>query len=131
LAGAAKLAAMKWIVGILTFLVAATCVETTAGATVPPNMQGTWGRHGRCDLLAERLTITAHKARWGNGSFHRVEYDEQDGAIGWVEEGVVDNFVMGRNADILIHNTQGFHMPGEQGYARCGPKLKRVPWPPR
>ena len=96
---------------------------------VPLNMQGIWGKHGRCDILADRLTITSHTAGWANGPFHRVIYDND--TISWDQEYVVDNFVIGRSPDNLVHNTQGFHMPGEQGYARCGPKLKRMTWPPR
>lgn len=98
---------------------------------VPPTMQGVWGRHGRCDLRLERLTITAHTAGWGRGPFQRVDYNEGDGSVGWVEEGVVDNFVIGGTPDTLVHNTQGFHMPGQDGYLRCGHDLKRLPWPRR
>jgi hypothetical protein len=100
-------------------------------ASVPANMQGTWGKHGRCDVLADRLTITGDKAGWGKGPFHSVTYDAQFRAIYWAEEGVVDNFVIGRTPNVLVHNTQGFHMPGEEGYARCAASLKRVHWPPR
>lgn len=106
-------------------------LEGQQSATVPLNMQGTWGRHGRCDLVSERLTITARRAGSGKGQFSLVKYDPQFESIYWAEEGVVDNFVMGRTRDVLVHNTQGFHMPGEEGYARCDTKLKRVTWPPR
>ena len=106
-------------------------LEGHQSSAVPLNMQGTWGRHGRCDLVSERLTITAHRAGSGKGQFSPVKYDPQFEAIYWAEEGVVDNFVMGRTPDVLVHNTHGFHMPGEEGYARCGTKLKRVAWPPR
>ena len=60
-----------------------------------------------------------------------VRYDPRFEAIYWAEEGVIDNFVMGRTPHVLVHNTQGFHMPGEEGYARCGTTLKRVALPPR
>ena len=95
---------------------------------IPARMQGTWGKHGRCDLLSERLTITRHTAGWGKGPFQRVYFDAhtRTPAIYWSEEGVVDNFVMGRTANMLLHNTQGFDMPGEQGYARCGAARMRV-----
>lgn len=99
------------------------------GVEVPANMQGVWGKRGRCDVASDRLTITAHTAGWASGTAGKVDYDPRFQAVSWVEEGVVDNFVMGRAPNILIHNTQGFHMPGEEGYARCGPKLSRVPWP--
>ena len=119
---------MKRFVDVLGFVVAAAGVETSAGAAVPANMQGIWGKYGRCDLLADRLTVTRQSAGWGKGPVHRVRYD--DGAIFWDQEYVVDNFVIGRTPDVLIHNTQGFHMPGEEGYARCGTNLVRLPWPP-
>jgi len=105
-------------------------LELLAGGRIPPSMRGTWARHGRCDLLAERLTITAETAGWGRGPFRRVDYDSKFKAIFWTEEGVVDNFVMGRSANVLVHNTQGFHMPGQVGYARCSARLKRLAWPP-
>ena len=104
-----------------------------AGAAVidaPASLRGVWGRQGRCDLGAERLTITARTAGWGKGPFAAVHYDPEFGALAWVEEGLVDNFVVGRMPDTLVHNTQGFHMPGEEGYGRCGSALTRVPWPP-
>ena len=121
----------------LLFLVIVMSASFTRGEAnaryveVPSDMQGVWGKHGRCDIASERLTITAHSAGWANGSPGKVDYDPQFKAVSWVEEGAVDNFVMGRAPNILIHNTQGFHMPGEEGYARCGPKLSRVPWPPK
>jgi hypothetical protein len=94
-------------------------------------MQGVWGKHGRCDLPHDRLTITAHKAGWGKRADGLVEYDPESRAVFWAEEGVVDNFVIGRTPRFLIHNTQGFGMPGEEGYVRCGAKMARVPWPPQ
>jgi len=98
---------------------------------VPASMRGIWGRRGRCDLPAERLTITGETAGWGKGPFHSIDYDAKFNAIFWTEEGAVDNFVSGRNPNILVHNTQGFNMPGQEGYARCSTVLKRVHWPLR
>jgi hypothetical protein len=98
---------------------------------VPSAMRGVWGKHGRCDVDTERLTITAHTAGWGKGPFGAVDYDPQFKTISWAEEGAVDDFVIGRAPNILVHNTQGEHMPGEEGYVRCGPSLAREPWPPR
>lgn len=96
----------------------------------PTAMRGTWGKNGRCDKLAERLTITRHTAGWGKGPFFRIYFDAQSGpTIFWDQEGVVDNFVMGGTKDVLVHNTEGFGMPGQEGYARCGPRNKRVAWP--
>lgn len=101
-----------------------------ADASVPPNMRGIWGKHGRCDVLADRLTLTREAAGWGKGPLRRVRYNGQSEAIFWNEEYAVDNFVIGRTTDILVHNTQGFHMSGEEGYARCTHQNKRMPWPP-
>ena len=98
---------------------------------VPPAMLGTWGRHGRCDLLSERLSVTRQKVGWGKGPFRAVEYDTHSQAIAWREEGVVDDFVIGRSSNILVHETQGPSMPGEEGYARCAKGHKRVHWPPK
>jgi hypothetical protein len=107
-----------------------TAAAASAAASVPISMQGTWGKHGRCDLLRERLTITRDTAGWGKGPFRRVQYDPQSDAISWSEEGIVDDFVIGRTPNVLIHETQGPSMPGEEGYTRCDRKLKRRPWPP-
>jgi hypothetical protein len=112
------------------FAAALVPMTMTHAATVPRVMQGTWGKHGRCDLAAERLKVTRQRAGWGNGPFKPVQYDPQFRAIFWNEEGMVDNFVLGRSSSILIHNTQGFHMDGEEGYARCNSKPKRLSWPP-
>ena len=101
-----------------------------ASTLVPANVQGTWGKHGRCDLLAERLTITRFTAGWGKGPFHRVTYNPQSQSVSWTEEGVVDDFVIGRTSNVLVHETEGPSMPGEEGYARCRPHFKRMPWPP-
>lgn len=126
---------MRWITPVAFALAVSASIalgQARAAATdVPVNMQGVWGKHGRCDVGSERLTITAHAAGWGKGPFDAVQYDPQFGTISWAEEGIVDNFVVGRTPDILVHNTQGFHMPGEEGYARCGPNMTRVPWPPQ
>ena len=126
---------MKWITPVAFGLAMSASIALGQGRAattdVPVNLQGVWGKHGRCDVGMERLTITAHTAGWGKGPFDAVQYDPQFGAISWGEEGIVDNFVVGRTPDTLVHNTQGFHMPGEEGYARCGPSMTRVPWPPR
>ena len=98
---------------------------------VPLNMRGVWGKHGRCDVAAQRLTISARTVGWVNGPLAAVEYDPHDKVIFWAEEGNVDNFVIGRTPDILVHNTQGFDMPGGEGYLRCGPTMARVSWPPK
>jgi hypothetical protein len=126
---------MRWITPVAFGLAISASFAlgqaNAASAKVPVNMRGLWGKHGRCDVGTERLTITANTAGWGKGPFDAVEYDPQFRAISWAEEGVVDNFVIGRTSNVLVHNTQGFHMPGEEGYARCGPKMARMPWPPQ
>ena len=120
------LCAAAWTACLLTAAGAASAQPPSA---VPTDMQGVWGRHGRCDVAADRLTVTAHTAGWGNGKAGRVYYDATMDAVMWQQEGVVDNFVRSSTPAILIHNTQGFDMPGEDGYARCGRNLARVPWP--
>jgi hypothetical protein len=121
---------MKTLALIVAGLSALTAIPAS-GAKVPTNMRGTWGRHGRCDLPAERLIITANTARFATGDLGRVHYDPDDKAIFWDEEYNVDNFVLGGVPDVLVHNTQGFHMPGEEGYSRCDKRLDRKPWPPK
>ena len=51
-------------------------------AVVPANMRGVWGKHGRCDVPADRLTITSDRAGWGNDPFRPVDYDAGHHAIG-------------------------------------------------
>jgi uncharacterized protein YecT (DUF1311 family) len=124
---------MKRVIGGILALTLSVSIDLARAETnetpAPASMQGIWAEHGRCDIIAERLTITAHAARYGNQPFAKIIYDAENSAIEWAEEGVVDNYVSGRSQDVLIHNTQGFHMPGERGMARCGPRLIRVPWP--
>ena len=96
---------------------------------VPLYMQGIWAKHGRCDVLADRLTIAGNLAGWGKKRMRRIRYDDQLRAVFWDEEYVVDNFVIGPNHEVLIHNTQGFGMPGEEGYGRCLHGNVREPWP--
>jgi hypothetical protein len=98
---------------------------------VPASMQGTWGKNGRCDVPPDRLTITSTIAGWAEGYSGAVTYSADERAIHWDEEYETDNFVPGAHPDVIVHNTQGFHMPGQVGYARCGPDLARVPWPPK
>ena len=102
-----------------------------SNAAIPASMRGVWGKHGRCDVEADRLTITGNSAGWGKGPFAPIDYDAAEQAIGWTEEGNVDNFVLGRLPNVLVHNTQGFHMAGEEGYVRCAQPWRRMPWQPR
>ena len=116
----------RFFIAVLLLAVAATAFA----APVPASMQGIWAKHGRCDLMAERLTITADAAGYGKGPFSKVTFDPKYGAIEWEDLHSVDNFVIGRRPSVLIHNTQGFGMPGEEGMARCGRKLVRAQWLP-
>lgn len=113
-------------------LLAAAPVPAAAqwSSSVPVDMQGVWAKHGRCDVPYERLTITAHTAYYGRSRPAKILYDTASEAIEWAEQGVVDNFVMGRSPSILTHNVQGFGMPGAEDMTRCGTKLVRAPWPP-
>lgn len=97
--------------------------------SVPDDMQGVWGKHGRCDISTDRLTISDHNARWGSEPFRPITFDDEQQSIYWDEEGVVDNFVRGQTRNVLVHNAQGFGMPGEEGYARCINGVRRVAWP--
>jgi hypothetical protein len=118
-------------VGTALLTIAAVAASSSASATaVPHQLQGTWARHGRCDVPAERLVITSQRARFGKSPFRRVEYDASSQSISWDEEGVVSDFVVGRTPDVLVYETEGPNMPGEVGYARCGHGLRRVSWPP-
>ena len=128
--------ATRWLSWSLSCLALLPCTcfakDKPTDTPVPVAMRGVWAKHGRCDLLGERLTITDHTARYGDGPSANVYYDPTfQPAIYWSEEGVVDNFVLGRTPDILIHNTQGFDMPGEEAMARCPAKLVKVHWPPK
>src|SRR5579862_1412 len=71
-----------WVLAVGLISDPATAAEsrseqiTTAPAPpeepAPPDMRGTWAKHGRCDRLSERLTITAHAARYGRKPFRTV-----------------------------------------------------------
>lgn len=112
----------------LLLLVLASATDTRANS-VPPDMQGIWGWHGRCDVAADRLTITQSSARWGKAPFMPVTFEAETQSINWMDEGAVDNFVRGKTGNVIVHNVQGFGMPGAQGYARCTDGLRRVAWP--
>ena len=111
-------------------LVASNGQAALAKESVPLSMQGVWARHGHCDVLAERLAIKSHIAGWGRGPYSRIYYSPESAAIFWDEEGVVDNFVAGRRPETLVHNTQGFDMPGKVELVRCGRHLTQVPGRP-
>jgi hypothetical protein len=94
-------------------------------APVPRVMIGTWAR-GSCARPADRLVISPQSAKVGTAAAAPIVYYPDDdgrghGAIHWREEGNVDNFVYVRSRDVIVHNTQGYHMPGRVVYKRCTP----------
>ncbi len=97
-------------------------LSATAGARVPSTMIGTWA-HGSCSDPASRLRITAATAALGTGKPAAIYYDANDGgshaALHWRQEYNVDNFVYVRETKRIVHNTQGFGMPGAVVYKRC------------
>lgn len=94
-----------------------------ASAAVPSSMIGIWSS-GRCSDEGSRLVITATTAKLGTNPAEPIVYYPNDdgnghGAIHWKEEGNVDNFVYVTATKKILHNTQGYHMPGAVLYARC------------
>ncbi len=92
-------------------------------ATIPHAMLGTWA-HGKCDDPAARLVIAAKTATLGIGKPASIYYAPNDdenghGAIHWSQEGVVDNFVFLPSENEIVHNAQGYHMPGAVLYKHC------------
>jgi hypothetical protein len=92
-------------------------------AAVPSNMIGTWSS-GRCSQQSSRLVITATTAKLGTSRAQKIVYCPNDdgaghGAIHWQQEGNVDNFVYVSATKKIVHNVQGYHMPGAVLYARC------------
>ncbi len=62
----------------------------------------------------------------GHGEAAEIVYVPNDdgaghGAIHWAQEGNVDNFVYAAGKDAIVHNVQGYHMPGAVLYQRCKP----------
>jgi hypothetical protein len=94
-----------------------------AAPAVPSAMIGTWSS-GRCSDPSSLLVITATTAKLGKNPAEPVVYYPNDdgsghGAIHWKQEGNVDNFVYLAATKKIVHNTQGYHMPGAVLYARC------------
>lgn len=93
-------------------------------APIPAAILGVWALDGRCDNVDDRLAITPGLAQWGSNPPAPIDYFPKDGpdgaaALHWTEEGVVDNFVYDAGHDVLIHNTQGYGMPGAERFDRC------------
>lgn len=121
------------LVSLLMLSVAATAEPSTTPSTsvgIPARFQGVWGKNGRCDRAADRLTITATSAGWGNGPFKPVLYDADDQKVMWTDKYDVSNFEMGGRPNMLVYNAEGNGMPAAvQGYLRCSRSMKRLAWP--
>jgi hypothetical protein len=92
-------------------------------ASVPAAMIGTWA-HGSCASAANRLVVTATTAALGATTPQPIVYEADDagpgrGAIHFQGEGSVDNFVYVAQSKTIVHNAQGYHMPGQVVYKRC------------
>lgn len=102
----------------------ATVAPSSAAAlAVPKTMIGTWA-HGNCASQKDRLVITSTTAALGTDEPKPVVYFTNDagpgkGALHWREEGNVDNFVYLSAERTIVHNTQGYNMPGRVYYGRC------------
>ncbi len=93
---------------------------------VPTAFIGTWAREGNCAMPEQRVAITAEVASVGTEEPVPVVYyadddttghkpfpgDDGHGALLLAEEGNADNFVYDAEHDVLIHNTQGYNIPG-------------------
>ena len=95
-------------------------------APVPRAMLGTWS-DGACGKPGTRLVIGPKVARLAGGRPMPIVYYSDDdgaghGAIHWRGEGNVDNFVYLPASRRIVHNTQGYHMPGQILYQRCSAK---------
>jgi hypothetical protein len=128
-AAAAAFAALGALIGIS--MASAQSADRSSGP-VPQVMRGVWAYHGRCDLPEKRIVVEARSVRM-NGEQASASYrcDAGHCYVAWDQEYAVDVFERNAETDVLVHHTQGFHMPGEEGYARCGSKRVRVPWPPK
>lgn len=85
-------------------------------------MLGVWAPKGLCGVSKKRLTITTTSAGWGaerHPAFYADYGLNEGGALFWRSEYQVDNFQLGTKPDVLVYNSQGFHMPGSQAFFRC------------
>ena len=98
-------------------------LAATGPAPVPKAMLGTW-THGACAAKSASLVIGPKVARLGTGHPMPTVYIANDdgagnGALHWRRAGNVDNFVYLPETKRIVHNTQGYHMPGQVTYTRC------------
>jgi hypothetical protein len=117
--------------GVRTYVAAAVLAVTAcapgAAATapqVPAKMIGTWAKGGQCTVASSRLVIAKTTVTLGTAKPQKIVYVPNDdgaghGAIHWAQEGNVDNFVYAAGKDAIVHNVQGYHMPGAVLYQRC------------
>jgi hypothetical protein len=109
-------------------LVAAAIALLGMGPAVPSVWLGTWNS-AHCGQSDTALVIRPTTARLGTGHFAPVHYIPDDdrqghgGAIHWDQEYEVDNFVYRGNVDKIVHNTQGYGMPGQVVFTRCSVRL--------
>jgi len=107
-------------------IVIPVALAAPAAAPVPKVMLGYWSSTPSCTDRAAQLRVTATTAQVGNGPEQPIVYYPNDaargqGAIHWRAEGNVDNFVYNAASHTIIHNGQGYHMPGRTSYHRCRP----------
>lgn len=107
---------------LLAALCAAVALLGASNVQVPANMRGRWA-HGSCAIAANRLIVTRKTAKLGIAKPAAIYYDPgaggQGAAIHWNQEYVVDNFVYAPSLNAIVHNTQGFGMPGAVLYKKC------------
>jgi hypothetical protein len=91
--------------------------------SIPTAMLGTWSM-GSCSDSSKLLVITPSTVQMATDPAAAVVYYPDDagagnGAIHWKEEGSVDNFVYVPSTNKIVHNTQGYGMPGAVAYSHC------------
>ena len=95
-----------------------------AEPAVPKAYRGVWARDGQCQSARNRLVLRDSTAQLGRGApmpVILVPHDSPAGedALHWAGEGNVDNFVLRRKPDAVVHNGQGYGMPGAELFRRC------------
>jgi hypothetical protein len=100
------------------------CLGAAAPAAVPDDFRGNWALGGRCDRPSARLVITGSSISFAGAPPRSVTFFEHDSpsgesALHWSEEGEVDNFVLRHDPTTIVHNTQGYGMPGAEIFKPC------------
>ena len=117
---------LRWVMTMTRMGMLCATIEPSraiAASDVPRAMIGTWA-HGNCASMKDRLVITPTVATFGTDQPKAIVYFTDDagpgkGALRWREEYDVDNFVYESDRKMIIHNTQGYNMPGQVYYKRC------------